>query len=112
MHGFLETIRIENLKTGLHVMVIAPSFTASEVRTHALTTNGEEQGVTPRKEEKMMSAERVARILVRSIKKKKRNKIISLTAQLAALLQRIIPEQVDRAFYSAMKKEPDSPLRD
>jgi short-subunit dehydrogenase len=60
----------------------------------------------------MMSAERVAKILVRSIRRKKRNKLVSITAQLAALLQRIVPEQVDWAFYNAMKKEPDSPLRD
>ncbi len=112
MHGFLETVRIEHLKDGLHVMVIAPGFTASEVRTHALVADGRTQGETPRKEQKMMSAERVARILVRSIKRNKRNKLVSLTAQLVALLQRIFPEQVDCAFYYEMKKEPDSPFRD
>ena len=36
IHGFLETIRIENLKKGLHVMIIAPGFTASDIRKHAL----------------------------------------------------------------------------
>ena len=29
IHGFLETIRIENLKKGLHVMIIAPGFTTT-----------------------------------------------------------------------------------
>lgn len=32
MTGFLETVRIENLKKGLHVMVACPGFTASNVR--------------------------------------------------------------------------------
>ena len=32
IHGFLETIRIENLKKGLHVMIIAPGFTTTEIR--------------------------------------------------------------------------------
>ncbi len=112
LHGFLETIRIENLKKGLHVMVIAPGFTCTEVREHALTADGSVQGATPRKEEKMMSAEKVARILIRSIKKKKRNKIITLVGQLTALLQRIIPEQVDWAYYKVMETESDSPLKE
>ena len=32
IRGFLDTVRIENLKEGLHVLVAAPGFTASEVR--------------------------------------------------------------------------------
>ena len=40
MTGFLETIRIENLKKGLHVMVACPGFTASNVRFSALTADG------------------------------------------------------------------------
>ncbi|MFW6268198.1 MAG: SDR family oxidoreductase, partial [Marinilabiliaceae bacterium] len=27
MHGFLHTLRVENLKTGLHVLIAAPGFT-------------------------------------------------------------------------------------
>lgn len=111
MHGFLESIRIEYLKTGLHVMVIAPGFTASEIRKHALNEKGEEQGETPREEDKMMAPKKVAKILIRSIKRKKRNKILTFTGQFIALFQRIIPEQVDALIYNGMMKEPDSPLK-
>ena len=111
MHGFLESIRIEYLKTDLHVMVIAPGFTNSEVRKRALNAKGDEQGETPRPEEKMMSPKRVAEILIRSIQKKKRNKILTFTGQAIALLQRIIPEQVDSMIYNGMANEPDSPLK-
>ena len=31
IHGFLETIRIENLKKGLHVMILAPGFTTTNM---------------------------------------------------------------------------------
>lgn len=111
MHGFLETLRIENLKKGLHVMVIAPGFTASEVRKHALNAIGEEQGETPRKENKMMTPEKVAKVLIRSIKRRKRNKILTLQGQIIALFQRILPEQIDAMIYRGMAKEPNSPLR-
>ncbi|MBO7522348.1 MAG: SDR family oxidoreductase [Bacteroidales bacterium] len=111
IHGFLETVRIENLKSGMHVMVIAPGFTASEVRFHALTADGSEQGATPRKEEKMMTAEYVAHWILLGIKRKKRNKLLTWDGRFTALLQRIFPEQVDWIYYKAMQKEPNSPLK-
>ena len=58
MTGFLETLRIENLKKGLHVMIACPGFTASNVRFSALTADGKQQGATPRNESKMMTPDR------------------------------------------------------
>ncbi|MGE4290508.1 MAG: SDR family oxidoreductase [Salinivirgaceae bacterium] len=111
LHGFLETVRIEHLKDGLHVLVIAPGFTASEIRKNALINDGTTQGMTPRDEQKMMEPQQVARILIRSIRKKKRNKIISFSGQLIALLQRILPKQVDAMIYRTMSREVDSPFK-
>lgn len=111
MHGFLETIRIENLKKRLHVMIIAPGFTTSEIRKKALTANGTEQGSSPRKEQGMMTPEHVAQWIVKGIRKKKRNKIMTWQGQVTALLQRIVPLAVDYAYYLEMKREPDSPLK-
>ncbi len=111
MHGFLETIRIENLKERLHVMIIAPGFTATEVRKHALLADGREQGLSPRKENRMMQPEYVAKWIVKGIRKKKRNKIMTWEGRFTALLQRIVPGVVDYGYYLAMKNEPDSPLK-
>jgi len=111
LHGFLETVRIENLKKKLHVMIIAPGFTTSEVRKHALTADGSEQGSSPREEGRMMSPEHVARWVLKGIRKKKRNKIMTWEGRFTALLQRIVPAAVDWAYYMEMKKEPASPLK-
>lgn len=111
MHGFLETIRIENLNKGLHVMVIAPGFTATEIRKHALLADGSEQGHSPRKEEELMTPYYISRWVLKGIKKKKRNKILTWEGRLTALFQRIIPEVVDRSYYIAFSREPDSPVR-
>ena len=111
IHGFLETLRIENLKRGLHVMVIAPGFTTSEIRKHALIADGTEQGESPREEGKLMSPEYVAKWILKGIKKKKRNKLLTWNGRLTALFQRIIPKVVDWGYYIEMSREPRSPLK-
>lgn len=111
MHGLLETIRIENLKRGLHVMVLAPGFTATEIRKHALQFNGSEQGESPRDEKKLKSPEFVAKWVLKGIRKKKRNKLLTWEGKLTALFQRILPGFVDRVYYFEMSREPESPLK-
>jgi short-subunit dehydrogenase len=111
MHGFLETIRIENFKKGLHVMIIAPGFTSTEIRKHALTANGEEQGESPRDEGKLMSPEYVAKWVLKGIRKKKRNKFLTLDGKLTALFQRIVPDLIDRAYYYEMLRELKPPVK-
>ncbi len=111
LHGFLETLRIEHLKSGLHVMIAAPGFTASNVRKAALGPDGEPQGISPRNESKMMSAEAVAEKIARGILKRRRNIIISAEGMITVFLQRIVPKVLDKLFYNHLSKEPDSPLK-
>ncbi len=111
IHGFLETIRIEHLKKGLHVMVIAPGFTTTNIRRRALLANGEEQGDSPRDEHKLMPPEYVAKWVIKGIKRKKRNKLLTWEGRLTALFQRIVPDLVDWAYYYEMSREPKFPVK-
>jgi len=111
MHGFLETLRIEHLHNGLHVMIAAPGFTASNVRKSALGPKGQKQGHSPRNENKMMTAGEVAEIIANGVIKRKRNVIMSWDGMITVLLQRIVPKLLDRIFYHHMAKEPDSPFK-
>jgi short-subunit dehydrogenase len=111
MHGFLNTLRIETLKEGLHVMIIAPGFTASNIRKTALVADGSAQGETPRNEEKMMSAEDVAKYLIKGIKKRKRTVILTSQGKLTVLLNKFFPSFMDKMIYNHMAKEEDSPLK-
>jgi short-subunit dehydrogenase len=58
-----------------------------------------------------MSPEYVAKWVLKGIRKKKRNKILTWEGRFTALFQRIIPDFVDRAYYIEMSREPDSPLK-
>ena len=111
VRGFLETIRIEHVNDGLHVLVFAPGFTTSNVRRAALTADGTPQGDSPRDESKMMSAEKVARKLERAIGRRKREVILTFIAHLELFVKRHLSRHMDRWSYNYMAREPGSPLK-
>ena len=112
VRGFLDTIRVETLKQNLHVMVVAPGFTASNIRFTALTAEGKEQGSTPRDETGMMSAEAVAIKVIKGIEKRSRSMVLTfLEGKFTVFLSKWWPSLMDKLSFSHMSKEPDSPLK-
>ena len=111
VRGFLETLRIEHLYDGLHVMIFAPGFTSSNIRNVALTADGTPQGETPRNENKMMSAERVAKIMARGIFKRKTHMVLTPLGKATLFANRRLPRVADKMEYRMMANEPDSPLK-
>lgn len=111
MQGFLDALRTENLKTGLHVMVACPGFTASNIRNTALSANGSAQGETPRDESKMMTAEQVAIAIINGIEKKKRTLVLTTEGKLAVFLGKFFPKFIEKQVYNKMAKEPNSPIK-
>lgn len=111
MHGFLESLRIENRKKGLHVLIACPGFTASNIRNTALAKDGSMQGESPRAEEKMMSSETVARRVLHAVKHKRHRLIITGQGKITVFLNKVFPKLVDKLVYDHMAKEPDSPFQ-
>lgn len=111
MEGFLETLRTENLKTGLHVLVACPGFTASNIRNTALAADGNTQGESPRDEKKMMQPEEVARRIYKAVEGRKRDIIMTRDGKLTVFLNKFFPGMMDKVVYNHMAKEPDSPFR-
>jgi short-subunit dehydrogenase len=111
IQGFLETIRIENLKKGLHVLIACPGFTSTNIRNTALGKDGSQQGESPRDEDKMMTPEEVAKHIRHAIDKRKRTLILTNQGKLTILLNKFFPKLVDKLVYKHMAKEPDSPFK-
>jgi short-subunit dehydrogenase len=111
MHGFLEALRTENLEKGIHVLLICPGFTASNIRNTALIADGSSQGESPRAEEKMMSAEEVAEHLYKGVAQRKRSIVLTTEGKMAVILSKWFPKLISRLVFNKMKKEPDSPLK-
>ena len=110
MHGFLEALRIENLKKDLHVLLACPGFTASNIRNSALAADGSSQGETPRDEQKMMQPEEVAEAIVHAVIKRKDRLTLSVNGKLTVFLNKFFPKWVDKLVFNHMSKEPDSPF--
>ena len=111
MQGFLEVVRIENLKKGLHVLIACPGFTTSNIRNVALSKDGSAQGETPLDEGKLMPAEEVARHIIVAIEKKKERIILTTQGKLTVLLNKFFPKFMDKMVYDHMAKEPNSPIK-
>lgn len=107
LQGFMESLRIEHLRTGLHVMVACPGFTASNIRNTALVADGSLQGSSSMEEGRMMTAEEVAGLIVQGVRRRKRDLIITGQGKLTVFMSRFFPKLTDRLVYKHFTKEKD-----
>lgn len=111
MQGFLESLRCENLETGLHVLIACPGYTESNIRKTALDASGSQQNESPLKESKLMSAEAVAEATWNAIEKRRTYLILTLQGKMAVWINKWFPKLADRLTYNVIKKEPNSPFK-
>ena len=111
LQGFLESLRTELLKTGVHVLTACHGFTASNIRKASLTADGSSQGDSPREEEKMMTAEECAAIIYKATVKRKKYSIMTGQGKMTVFLNKLFPGFMDKMVYNAMAKEEDSPFK-
>jgi short-subunit dehydrogenase len=109
--GFLDALRVEHLYDGLHVLIFAPGFTASNIRSTAMTADGSPQGSSPRDEKKMMTADRCAWFLLNGIKRRKSKVVLTLVGRTTVFLNKFFPSLLDKLEYMYMAKEPNSPFK-
>lgn len=110
MDGFMESLRVENLKNGLHVLIAYPGFTASNIRNTSLSGVGTQQGESPRNEDKMMTAENVAVHIYHAVSKRKNKIVLTLQGKMLSAINKFFPDIVDKLIYNNLAKEPDSPF--
>jgi len=111
LQGFLESLRNENLKSGIHVMIACPGYTESNIRKSALNSKGVAQGETPLNESNLMSADEVAVQIWDGIKRKRWYVIMTLQGKLAVFINKWFPRLADILTYNVISREPDSPFK-
>lgn len=111
MNGFLEALRTELLHSGVHVLTACPGFTASNIRFAAIDGHGQVGGETVRDEASMMTADECAAHILKAVKNRKRELILTSQGKLTVFLNKWLPGLVDKLVYSTLAKEKNSPLK-
>ncbi|MEX2141826.1 MAG: SDR family NAD(P)-dependent oxidoreductase [Pirellulales bacterium] len=92
LRGLTESLRPELAKLGIDTLLVSPGTTESDFYQHVL--NPAEK--PPWRQQKPVSAEKVARAVVRAIRLGKRETIPSTTGRVFVWLNRLLPSLVDR----------------
>lgn len=111
MNGFMEALRTELLKTGVHVMVACPGFTASNIRVTALAKDGSSHGETSMEEGKMMTADEVAGRIVDGIAARKRTLIMTGQGKLTVWINKLLPALADKLVFNHFTKEKNALIK-
>jgi short-subunit dehydrogenase len=100
LQGWLEALRTELMDDGVNVMWVCPGFTASNIRSAALNSQGVAHGETNMDEGKMMSAEEVATYILNAIEKRKRTLVLTFTGKQTVFLNRFFPGLADKLVHN------------
>lgn len=111
MLGFMEALRVENRRTGLHVGSIFPGYTRSNIRNTALNAAGQAQAESPFDEKKLLSPEVVAQQILWMVTNRVNNHVVSFSGKFFWWLRKLLPRIADRIVYNVVSKEKDSPFK-
>jgi len=111
VNGFMEALRIENSKKHIHVGVIYPGYTTSNIRNTALNKDGNEQAETPFEEEKLMPASVVATEIVQMVRERKPESVLTSQGKITFWINKFFPRFLDTMVYKTIAKEKDSPFK-
>ena len=111
LQGFLDALRTENRKTGLHVLVACPGYTESNIRKRALNAEGRSQDESPLREERIMPASEVARHIANAIERRKRTLNLTFEGKMAVFLSKFFPSFIEGMVFRKVTSETESPIR-
>ncbi|MBU2913960.1 MULTISPECIES: SDR family oxidoreductase [Reichenbachiella] len=111
MEGFFESLRVEVMKRGVHILTISPGYTESNIRTNALGPDGNIRNESHKKENTLMDAATVAAHIYKAQHKRKRNVTLTLLGKALIFLNKRFPTWMDNTVYRVMTKEDPSLIK-
>jgi short-subunit dehydrogenase len=91
LHGFFETLYIENKKYNIRSSVIIPGRVRTKISFRALDSEGREHGKMDEGQSKGISPERAAEIIIRGIIRNKREILVGSTELIMLFIRRYFP---------------------
>ena len=105
LQGFMDSIRIELMDTGIHVMVASPGFVQTPGSLHALTGDGTPYGRMDNALATGLHPDKAARIILNGLKHRKRDVYPSGPREIFGLfLSRLAPGLLDRVLRGSKVK--------
>ena len=105
LHGLFESLRTEVKTKGVHVMIVCPGFTRTNLQERALDGDGS----IPRHPQSRVGAEdtpeHVAQAVFQGVTKRKRMLILTPTGKVTYWLSRLAPGLYERIMASKLKQE-------
>jgi short-subunit dehydrogenase len=105
LFGFFDSLRIELRDSGVTVSMIAPDFVLSEMHRRAMGADGKPLGKSPMQEEKIMTAEKCAALIVKAIEKRERLLVTSFRGKVGRWVKLLAPRLIDKVAAKAIQKK-------
>ncbi|OYT14991.1 MAG: short chain dehydrogenase [Bacteroidetes bacterium 4572_77] len=91
LHGFFESLRAEHYQNNIKVSIIIPGRVNTQISLNALTQNGEAYGKLDQGQANGISAEKAAQIILKGIKKEKKEIMVGGKEIWMVYLRRYLP---------------------
>ena len=91
LHGFIETLYLENKANNIRASVIIPGRVRTSISMHALTSSGQEHGKLDDGQAKGITPEKAAIQIIKGIKKNKREILVGSGELMMLHIRRYLP---------------------
>ena len=91
LHGFIETLYIENKKNNIRASIIIPGRVRTSISVHALTSSGQEHGKLDAGQAGGITPEKAALQIIKGIKKDKREILVGSGELTMLYIRRYFP---------------------
>lgn len=105
LHGLFESLRTEVKDKGVHVMMLCPGFTKTQLQERALDGNGSISCHPQSKVGSEDTPERVAQAVFNGVLKRKRIVVLTPTGKMTYFLSRLAPGLYEEIMAKMLKKE-------
>ncbi|MRW93861.1 SDR family oxidoreductase [Duganella sp. FT80W] len=103
MGGFFEALRVELKPAGVSVTTAYPGVVATQIRHRGYNAAGGQLGHSSLKEDKAMSVEECAALIVSGMQARRREVVMSAKGKLGRWLKLIAPGLVEKMALAALK---------
>jgi dehydrogenase/reductase SDR family member 7B len=91
IHGFFETLHIENSRNNIRASVIIPGRVRTKISVRALDSSGKEHGKMDAGQDNGITAEKAARMIIKGIKRNKREILVGSGELTMLYIRRFLP---------------------